>query len=349
MQHLRFLAPILISFLVTTGQAQSRRGGGLGMDGVGNVHIHVVLNNDRSAGPHLLVRLMEGSSSSVVQTTYTNDLGEAQFLGVRIGTYHVQISGDGIGNTESEAFEVDERKMTQSQYVVVNRVDESAPKPLSAQSSTVSVTDLNVPSQARKEVDKANEAMATHNLKKALEHLNKAVTIAPQYATAYNNLGVLYDKMNDIPHEEEALQKAVSLDGHFAPALLNYGKLCLRQKNPLEAETLLQRAASSDPNDVQIITLLSFAEYMNRHFDAAISNAVQAHSSGRDHSSFLHYIAARAYQQENQQQRALAEFQDFLKEEPKGPRADQVRADIAKMQEAQARPDQNTVSAEDPQ
>ncbi len=212
------------------------------------------------------------------------------------------------------------------------------PKPLSAQSSTVSASDLNVPEKARKEVDKANEEMAAHNWNKALEHLNKAIALAPQYVTAYNNLGVLYDKMNDIPHEEEALQKAVSLDGHFAPALLNYGKLCLRQKNSLQAETLLQRAASSDPNDTEIVTLLAYAEFMNRHFDAAISNADQAHSSGRDHSSFLHYIAARAYQQENQQQRALAEFQDFLKEEPKGPRADRVRADVAKMQEAQQNP-----------
>lgn len=336
MPHLRYCAPILISLLVSSGQAQLR-GGGMAGSNVGNIQIHVVFSNDRSAGPYLLVRLLEGSNGSVGGTTYTNDLGEAQFLGVPVGDYHVQISGDGIQPKDSDTFEVDSRKITQSQYVVVTKLEESGPKPLSAKSSTVSVTDLNVPPKARKEVDKANEEMATHNWKKALEHLNKAVTLAPQYATAYNNMGVLYDKMNDIPHEEEALQKAVSLDGHFAPALLNYGKLCLRQKNPLQAETLLQRAASSDPSDTEIVTLLSFAEFMNRHFDAAINNAVQAHSSGRDHSSFLHYIAARAYQQENQQQRALAEFQDFLKEEPKGPRADQVRADIAKMQDSQQR------------
>jgi|HubBroStandDraft_2_1064218.scaffolds.fasta_scaffold175537_1 tetratricopeptide (TPR) repeat protein len=336
MQHLRYFAPILISFLVSTGQAQLR-GGPSSLSSVGNVHIHVVFNNDRDAGPYLLVRLIQGSSSMVVGTTYTNDRGEAQFLGVPVGDYHVEISGDGIQAKTSDIFEVDERKMTQAQYVVVTKTEESGPKPLSAQSTTVSASDLNVPPKARKEVDKANEEMATHNWNKALEHLNKAVALAPQYVTAYNNLGVLYDKMNDIPHEEEALQKAVSVDGHFAPALLNYGKLCLRQKNPVQAETLLQRAASSDPNDAEIVTLLSFAEYMNRHFDAAISNALQAHSSGRDHSAFLHYIAARAYQQENQQQRALAEFEDFLREEPKGPRADQARADVAKIQEAQQR------------
>lgn len=333
MQHLRYCAPILISLLVSTGQAQLRGGFGQGASSnFGNVHIHVVMSNDRNAGPYLLVQLMEGSSSTMVATTYTNDLGEAQFLGVPVGDYHVEVSGDGIRATVSDTFEVDDRKVTQTQYVTVNKLDESGPRPLSAKSPMVSVADLNVPAKARKEVDKANEEMALHNWKKALEHLNKAVTLAPQYATAYNNLGVLYDKMNDIPREEEALKKAVSVDDHFAPALLNYGKLCLRQKDPVQAEALLRKATGSDPNDVEILMLLSYAEYMNRHFNDAISSALKAHSSGHDHPSFVHYIAARAYQQQNQQQQALGEFQNFLKEEPKGPRADHVRSDIAKIQ-----------------
>ena len=71
---------------------------------------------------------------------------------------------------------------------------------------------------------------------------------------------------------------------------------------------------------------------------ATCSNALQAHSTGQEHSSFVHYIAARAYQQQNQQQRALAEFKDFLKEEPKGPRADQVRADSDRADRRPLRP-----------
>lgn len=329
----RCLAPVLLSLLVATGQAQLRGGFGHGAaSNVGNVHIHVVLNNDRNAGPYLRVQLMEGSSNTMISTTFTNDIGEAQFIGVPIGDYHVEVDGDGIQTTVSDTFEVDNRKITQAQYVSVNKVEESGPKPLSAKSPMVSVADLNVPNKARKEVDKANEQMALHNWKKALEHLNKAIVLAPNYVTAYNNLGVLYDKMNDIPHEEEALKKAVSLDDHFAPALLNYGKLCLRQKDPVQAEVVLAKAGGSDPNDTEILMLLSFAQYMNHHFDAAINSAVKAHSTGHDHPSFVHYIAARAYQQENQQQQALSQFQVFLTEEPKGPRAEHVRSDIARMQ-----------------
>lgn len=332
MRHLRWLVPVVVSLVVPCAQAQLRAGANMNFN-VGNVNIRIVLSNDRNAGPFLLVKLMDGSSDAVVATTYTNDIGAAEFAGVPVGMYHVQVSGDGIETTNSDTFEVDNRKISQAQYVTVRKRDDSGPKPVSGHSTIVSATDLNVPDKARKELDKANEEMALQNWKKAKEHLDKAIALAPQYVTAHNNLAVLYAKTNDLPNEEEALKKAISLDAHFAPALLNYGKLCLRQKNFPQAEALLQKAITADPNDTEILLLLANAEYMNRHFEAAITSAHQAHSS-QEHPAFVHYIAARAYQQLNQQQQAVNEFQAFLKEEPKGPRADYVRNDMAKIQSA---------------
>ncbi len=337
MQYGRWFAPILAVLLVPNMQAQLRGGLGGAATGAGNVHVRVVLGNDRNAGPFLQVKLMAGSSSEVITMTYTNDIGQADFVGVPIGDYHVEVSGDGIQTTESDTFEVDNRKVSQSQYVVVRRVEESGPRPVSSHSGMISANDLNVPPKAAKELDKANEAMAMQNWKKAKEHLDKALVLYPQYATAYNNLGVLYAKTGDIPHEEEALKKAIALDDHFGPAMLNYGKLCLMQKNFPQAETMLQRSASVDPANVEALFLLADAEYMNRHFEAAILSARQVHTA-REHPSFVHYIAARAYQQQNQQQAALGEFQAFLKEEPKGPRADHVRGDIARIQSASVKP-----------
>jgi len=330
----RWLASFVVSFLVTSLQAQLRGGFGAAPLNVGNVHIHVVLTNDRSAGPYLLVRLLQGSTGTSMGVTYTNDSGEAEFGGVPIGDYHVEVSGDGIQTTTSDNFDVDERKITQAQYIVVRQLEDSGPKPISAHSAMISAADLKVSPKARKELDKANESMALHDWKKAKEHLDKALALEPGYATAYNNLAVLYAKTDDMTDEEQALKKAISLDDHFAPALLNYGKLSLREKNFPQAETLLQKEVSVDPDNPESLLLLADAEYMNRHFDAAIASADKAHSASPEHASFVHYIAARAYQQENRQQQALAEFQLFLKEEPKGPRADHVRADIAKIQSA---------------
>ncbi|MFZ0311796.1 MAG: tetratricopeptide repeat protein [Candidatus Korobacteraceae bacterium] len=335
MRYGRWLAPVIASLLITTAQAQLHVGGSGGPNSSGNIHVRVLLENGRNAGPYLQVRLL-GGGSSTIGTTYTNDIGEASFNGIPVGSYSIEVSGDGIQTKSTDSFEVDERKISQSEWITVHRLEESGPKPVSAHSTMVSANDLNVPVKARKELDKANEEMAMQNWKKALEHLNKAIALAPQYATAYNNLGVFYAKTNDIPHEEEALKKAVSLDEHFAPALLNYGKLCMKQKNFPQAEELLRKASTVEPNNPETLTLLADAEFMDRHFDAAIASAHQAHSSGQDHPSFVHYIAARAYQQKNQQAEALAEFQLFLQEEPKGPRADYVRGDVAKMQRTSA-------------
>jgi tetratricopeptide (TPR) repeat protein len=335
MQYGRWLVSLIASLLITTAQAQLHTGGIGSANSTGNVQVRIVLENGRNAGPYLQVRLLSGGSSTI-GTTYTNDVGEAAFNGIPLGSYSIEVSGDGIQTKSTDAFMVDERKISQMQWITVRRLEESGPKPVSAHSTMVSAGDLNVPPKARKELDKANEEMAMQNWKKALEHLNKAIALAPQYATAYNNLGVLYARTNDIPLEEEALKKAVSLDEHFAPALLNYGKLCMRQKNFPLAEELLQKAGTVEPNNPETLMLLANAEFMDRHFDAAIASAHQAHSSGQDHPSFVHYIAARAYQQKNQQPQALAEFQLFLQEEPMGPRADYVRGNVAKMQNASA-------------
>jgi predicted Zn-dependent protease len=324
-----WLAPVLVSLLLTSIQAQLR-GGAVG-NNYGNVHVRVLLGNDRNAGPYLKVELMEGSTDTVVATGYTNDIGETEFLGITIGDYHVVVSGDGIETTSGDTFEVDNRKVTQSQYISVRRLEDSGPKPVSAHSAVVSAADLNVPVKARKELDKANESMAQHDWKKAKEHLDKALGIDPNYATAYNNLAVLYAKTDDATNEEQALKKAISLDPHFAPALLNYAKLSIRQKNFPQAQDLLQKEVAVDPDNPEALLLLAHSDYMNHQFEAAIANADKAHAASKDHASFVHYIAARAYQQENRPQDALAEFNLFLKEEPKGPRADFVRKVIATM------------------
>jgi tetratricopeptide (TPR) repeat protein len=333
MQYQRWLALACFFLLIPPTQAQSRSGSSTGT-GItrGSVHIRVVHTDDRRAGGNLLVRLMQGSSSTPVQTTYTNDVGQADFFSIPVGYYHVEISGEGIQNTASEVFEVDARQVSQSQYVMVRSVEPAGTKAVGSKTGTVSASDLNVPAKARKELDKANEAMARQDWKKAVELLNKAIAIYPQYVSAYNNLGVAYSRMNDDPHEQEALQKAISLDDHFAPACENLAKLYLRQKEFPQAETLLGKALSVDPNNGQYLMLMADVQYMERRYAAAINTAQKAHALPNEHPSTVHYIAGKAYQQENRQEQALAEFQMFLKEEPTGPRADHVRSDIAKMQ-----------------
>ena len=329
MRYQRWLATALLGLLTPSAHAQSAPSAGSGIS-TGSVHIRVVYENDRKAGTNLMVRLMQGGTPQ--QTNFTNDTGTADFRNVPVGMYYVSVSGNGIQTTETEQFEVDSRKITQSQYVTVRELPSAGTTAGTSKSGTVSAAELKIPPNARKELDKANQAISRQEWSKAIESLNKAIVIYPEYATAYNNLGVVYANMNDVVREQQALEKAVSLDDHFAPACQNLVKVYLRQRAYSQAETLLGKGLSADPNNGQYLMLMADVQYMQGHYDAAIATAKKVHALPNDHPATAHYIAAKAYEQQNRSQEALAEFQVFLKEEPTGPRAEHVRSDITKMQ-----------------
>jgi len=317
------LAAALSVALAPSPQAQ--------LTGVGNLRIHVTYANDRSASRNLLVQLMSGSSSTPIATNYTNDTGTTEFSAVPVGVYHVVVTGDGIQRTEGPMFEVDPRKVTQSEWVTVRRLDEAADKH-SSSPPTVNAAELQVPDKARKEFRKASEAMSREDWNKARDDLLKAVALYPNYAAAYNNLGVVYSRLNQPAQESDALQKAIAADDHYTPAYVNFGELCIRQNDYAGAERQLQKAIELDPQNAKAYMLLADAQLLNGEYDAAIASAKQAHALPHDKLVLTHYILAKAYEHQNRTQDAIAELQAFLKEEPQGPRADHMREEMKQLQ-----------------
>jgi len=299
---------------------------------VGNLNVHVNYINDRAAESHFRVRLMTGSGSTPVAESFTDERGVVQFLRVFVGEYHIIVTGDGIREADSGAFEVDRRKATQDIFITVHPANEAATIQRSSGTSSFAVPDLNIPSKAHKEFEKGVRAMTDQDWNKAVQRLNRAIELYPQYAMAYNNLGLVYGRINDPAHEREALEKAIALDDHLVPALVNLAKLSLRDGNALRAESLLESAVRSEPTGVETLTLLAQAQLLDRRFDAAVGTAQKVHAMPHQNFAVVHYIAARAYERENRVPDAILELQIFLKEEPTGPRADQVRAELTRLQ-----------------
>jgi len=331
MQHPWWLALALFCPCVVPAQAQTIGGRSAGLS-TGSVHVHVIYSDDRRTGANLKVVLMQGSSSTPIATTFTNANGSADFRNVTVGEYHVVVSGDGIETTVSPLFDVDARQVTQSEYVTVHKSGGQEAERTVSRRGTVSASELQVPEKARKQLDKANEAIARQDWTQAVELLNKAIAAYPSYAMAYNNLGVVYARLNDATHEQQALEKALSLDEHCSPARQNLVKVYLRQRSYAQAENLLSKGLSADPNNGEYLMLMADVQYMEGHYDASISDAQKVHALTGEHPPVVHFIAAKAYEQENRQELALDELQTFLKEEPTGPRADRVRSEMSKIQ-----------------
>lgn len=276
---------------------------------------------------------MGNAGTSNVGEAFTNDNGQAEFSRVVPGNYHVLVSGQDIEPADSGIFEVDNRKITQSVDVTVRRVGESdiemAKKGAQA---TVAAADLHIPGEARKEFEKAVAQMAKKKWTNAVAGFNRALVLYPNYAAAYNNLGVVYAKLGKREAERDALQKAVTLDDHLAPAYMNLGIMAIADRNFPAAENFLNKATASDPENPQTLVLLANAELLDKHYDEAISNCHKVHSMPHGSQTLVHYIAARALEHENRTADAVTEFQTFLREEPSGPRAQAVREELARIQ-----------------
>jgi Tfp pilus assembly protein PilF len=294
----------------------------------GNIRVRVVFENGRRCTTHVHVVVMTSASTTPVADAYTNDECMVGFDNLVVGTYHMVVSGEGIQETDSGLFEVDSRKTSQFVYVTVKPATEAGTAAATGTAPTVAAVDLNIPKKARKDFDKATELMAEQDWNQAKEELMKALAIYPQYANAYNNLGVVYARLGDRPREREALQKAISLNDHLASAFVNLGKMDIMERNFPDAEAQLGKAAILEPINAQTLMLLANVELMNQHFDAAIAHCQKVHSMPHDSQALVHYIAARALEHENRLADATAELRTFLQEEPSGARADAVRAEL---------------------
>jgi tetratricopeptide (TPR) repeat protein len=266
-----------------------------------------------------------GLSGPVAEGT-TNDQCEVDFFNLPQGPYHLAVSGDRAPHAESADIKVMSGGPDEFQ-VHVTRPKEIIHNDGMVGNALVSVSDLSVPSRARKELDKANELAGKKKWEQAIHELNKAVSIDPAYAVAYNNLGVIFSQLGDQTRGAEALQKAISVNDHFALAYVNLGRMHIAAGDFPAAESVLDKASALDPTDTMMLILLSYAEFMDQRFDAAIATSRKAHALERPHA-FAHRVAARAFEKKKEAANAIAELELFLKEEPPGPRAEAARKEL---------------------
>ena len=320
----RPLALLLLSLPFSQAAAQHQSG---------NIHVYVTYPDDRAVTVQVKVGLISGTSGAQVEELFTNDRGEATFLNVSLGNYHVSVSGQSIRTTQSDSFEVDERKSTQSVLVrVQSATGNGDANPAKTSGATVSASDLKVPQKASKEFDKATKLIAKQEWQAAIDQLNKALALYSGYAEAYNNLGVAYAHLGDPNKEREALHKAVAADEHFAPALVNLARLEMKDQNYTAAEAHLNQATAADPTDARALVLLAQVQLLDRHYEDAIASADKVHAMSHGSYAVVHYLAARACERLNRLPDAVSEFILFLAEEPTGERANAARQEMATIQ-----------------
>jgi tetratricopeptide (TPR) repeat protein len=274
--------------------------------------------------PSTLVSLV-GSGGPVARAT-ANDQCEVEFFNVPKGSYYVHVSGGDFADADSSRIDLTSYGPAEFE-VPVKRPNELDHRYVLPGNAFVSTSELGVPGRARKEFDKANELAAKQGFTQAIQKLNKAISIYPAYAMAYNNLGVIYSRLGDEVREREALEKAIRINDHLALAYVNLGRMNLVSGEFKEAQIALDKASAFDPADPMTLILLAYAEFKDQRFDEALATTRRAHTMDKFHA-FAHRVAARVLEQQGQGASAIAELKLFLKEAPAGPSADSARQEL---------------------
>ena len=318
---MKSLGPILtILALVLAAPAQHRD------NSLIDLHVQVQLSDTRQGVGNVRVELLDGSGP-MIGNGYTDRDGAIVFSQIESGTYRLRVSDPNLEDFTTDIFRIERRQMTAYQTVGVRL--KPGVQPLGAGTpGTVSADELKVPSKARKEFEAGAKALDKNELPEAQVRFQKAIEIYPQYARAYNHLGVAFMRNGQPDRGRESFEKAVAINGSYAEALLNLAKVRLGEKQNAEAEALLEKAVAGDPANAEALTILANVQLMEHKYDLAAANAAKVHALDHTKFAMAHWIAARAYEIQHKDAEAITEYTIFLKESPSGALADKARASL---------------------
>lgn len=259
------------------------------------------------------------ASGLVVDRQVVPNNGRYRFSGVRNGEYDVAI--------EHETAEIGRiRVMVQSLYRTDFRQDialelrpgftpRNRPRP-----ATVSVEDLYDRGAATKSAfGEASHEITKKNYARAIVLLRQIVSADPADFQAWTEMGTVYLMQKDYAEAEKAYAKAVELRPTFFLGLMNLGRLHLIQKNFDGAIAALSKALEVKATSAEANYYLGEAYLQNKKGSKAVvylNEALKLDPVGR---ADAHLRLAALYNAAGLKDRAVVEYQEFLKKKPNHP------------------------------
>jgi tetratricopeptide (TPR) repeat protein len=294
------------------------------MNEKGSVVVRVLGPHSMSLKQQAFVRLYSVNSGVLLRGALTNLDGSISFNNLPgTGYYTVEVSAAGF-QTQRKTFDV-------ADSLTSTEVDVTL-QPASGGSGETYSPSSDLPSKARKHIDKGVIAFRAGNYKKAQKELTDAYNAAPRSAVTNYLLGVLYLQMKDVQQSERYFTSAVSIEPKNVGALVGLGHLRYQKGDLKGSEEVLQKAVSVDDKQWEALWLLSEIHLRQHEFPAAQKAAEQAVEVGKGAANGAEFIEAEAWTELGQLPKALQTFRAFLKDAPSDPNAPAARKIAARIE-----------------
>jgi len=202
----------------------------------------------------------------------------------------------------------------------------------------VSARELSIPEAARREYTAAQKKLTRRDVADAVVHLQRAVAIAPQFTSAWNNLGTIAYQTKQYARADECFRKALEQNpGSYEP-LVNLGGVLLNEGKPDEALPYNRFAVLTRPHDALANSQLGMNYFMLRNLVSSQEYLDIAKHIDPAHFSFPQLTLARIYLLRNERTLAAQELRDFLRRHPDAPESAHVREQLAALEQENGRP-----------
>lgn len=281
------------------------------------------------------VRLFTAQRGEVSTLTDTN--GRFLFRRLSPGSYTIVIDGEKDYETVNESTNIIQagRSMGSTEEIIPVQIRLKAKAADMVKPEVVHAELANIPKPALDLYNAALKLAQDGKNKAAIEKLNEAVAAHPNFMLAFNELGVQYQKINELEKADEALQSALKISpASFAP-LVNHGIVLVRLKKYADAEVDLRAALRENDQSAIAHFYLGRALAYLGNFDDAEKELSTAISLGGDQMKEAHRYLGAIYHARGDDARAIAQLETYLKVAPKAEDADSVRQLIRQLKEKQ--------------
>lgn len=157
--------------------------------------------------------------------------------------------------------------------IVISSGDSSGP-------STVSVTTLSAPKEAREAYRKGLDELEKGHDSKALSQLEKAVKLYDRFAEAWQAVGEIHMKLKDAEAAKQAFTRSNVADSQFTKPYLSLARVALYTEDWLDAAQITDRLLLLDPGSPQGNYYSGLAYFSLRNADKAERAFLFIKSSG---------------------------------------------------------------------
>jgi tetratricopeptide (TPR) repeat protein len=328
----RLFFPLLLFCLLASSLRAQRpgMGGTRSPGGIIDVQVRYADGKPAPRGIHVRLESAEGGAEADLDTIQG---GKCQFHQNTSGVFIVRIAEGAYKEVSSRVELINSPRA----YVTLDLIPlkkEATPEvsvPPADPIDSVSVKDLAIPEQARQEFTKGEEALRAKEPAQAVKYFEQATKLYSNYPQAYRMLGEAYLEQQDWQNAEAALKRSIELEPKLAASYVDLGAIANQQHNYPAAEEALKKGLALSPDASAAKYELAKTYWAMGRWQDAVPLAQEAVAAQPDLSG-ARVLLGNLFLKERNAAAAIREYQEYLRLDPDGTMAPQVRAIVAKIQ-----------------